>query len=349
MITTSQRHTIQASDKSQSGYFPNSFMLESPAPPPTPPCSPSPDHISSEFAVISTSANGASRNQTRESFSSPLSGRFRTLIVDDNPVNLSILERTLTIHFSHLVSPDIALARSGDAALSQLNSPTFAPSPPQGVSHIATPLTPTKELFESSFDLILLDIDMPGISGVQVAEQIRNVHNDQATAIVAVTTSTQPEQQRTYEMAGMDGVVGKPIDLHILDRVVTRALLSRRTRGRPRTSSVPLLSKEIVCRALHVCDLDKQSPDQQRRPQTSVTSASTLHDTSFRRSSFPLSIGEIHQMQESASSSMPSSTGFRLAPVDDLSESLANVVLFESDIQYRVEETLSRATFNHSQ
>src|SRR5208282_5892001 len=102
-----------------------------------------------------------------------------------------------------------------------------------------SPPTPIQELAQNPFDLILLDIDMPDISGVQVAEQIRKVNNDQATAIVAVTTATQPEQQRAYEMVGMDGCVGKPIDLSVLDRVVTRALISRGARGRPRTSSGP--------------------------------------------------------------------------------------------------------------
>jgi len=174
------------------------------------------------------------RYQPRESLSSTLSDRFRTLIVDDNPVNLNILERILKRHFSHFLSPDIVMASSGNAALCQLNRQTISAREKK-----PSPFISNKEP-EKAFDLILLDIDMPGgISGVQVAEQIRKVHNDQTTAIVAVTTSTKPEQLRTYEMVGMDGVVGKPIDLNQLGRVVTRALLSRRAGGHARTSSVP--------------------------------------------------------------------------------------------------------------
>jgi CheY-like chemotaxis protein len=243
--------------------------------------------------------------------SSVLSGGFRTLIVDDNPINLYILERTLKVHFSHLVA-DIAVASSGNAALSQLN-PNCIDSPYQEVP--AMPPTPTLES-EMPFDLILLDIDMPGLSGVQVAEQIRNVHNDQATAIVAVTTSTQPEQQRTYEMVGMDGVVGKPIDLGVLDRVVTRALISRRTRGRPRTCSVPQLSKEL-CQTL--LRNSSQSPDGR---DASTASDSTPYDGSLsRRSSFPLSFGEIYQMNDSGSSDVD---------MEDLTKSLSKIDFFDS-------------------
>lgn len=235
------------------------------------------------------------RHKSRDSFSSSLSGGLRTLIVDDNPINLNILERTLKRHFSHLVSPsDIVLASSGNAALSQLSSTVASPRddvPPT----ITSPPTPTQEISTSPFDLILLDIDMPDISGVQIAEQIRNVHNDQATAIVAVTTSTQPDQKRAYEMAGMDGVVGKPIDLDLLDSVVTKALLTRR-KGRPRTSSVPPLSKELVAKIFQKASFDRRIQRQINFSPSESPGAETLP----RRSSFPLSLEEFSQMQEAA-------------------------------------------------
>jgi CheY-like chemotaxis protein len=217
--------------------------------------------------------------------------------VDDNPINLSILERTLKRHFSHLVSPDIAVASSGNAALSRL-SPTVASPREEVPPTITSPPSPTQEISSSPFDLILLDIDMPDISGVQVAEQIRNVHNDQATAIVAVTTSTKPDQQRAYEMAGMDGVVGKPIDLDLLDSVVTKALLARR-KGRPRTSSVPPLSKALVAKTLQKEYFERRAKKSDRMASSSPI-GSPGADTISRRSSFPLSLEELSLMQESA-------------------------------------------------
>jgi CheY-like chemotaxis protein len=278
-------------------------MSTKPAPPMTPPCSPlsdytfKPDPPQMSIDYIRPPKQYLSHHKSRASFSSSLSGGFRTLIVDDNPINLNILERTLKRHFSHLLSPNIALATSGNSALSQLTPPLSSPRdefPPT----ISTPPSPIHEPPQSPFDLILLDIDMPDISGVQVAEQIRNVHHDQATAIVAVTTSTHPEQQRTYEMVGMDGVVGKPIDLDLLDRVVTRALLSRRHQSRPRTSSVPPLSKEIVSK-----HLQRQFLERLERERMSASFSVTSSDgmAISRRSSFPLSLGEFHQIQDCGS------------------------------------------------
>jgi CheY-like chemotaxis protein len=278
-------------------------MSTKPAPPMTPPCSPLSDYtLKSDPPRISIDYTRPpkqyfSRHKSRDSFSSSLCGGFRTLIVDDNPINLNILERTLKRHFSHLVSPNIALASSGNSALSQLSPPLSSPRdefPP-----ISTPPSPIHELSQSPFDLILLDIDMPDISGIQVAEQIRNVHHDQATAIVAVTTSTHPEQQRTYEMVGMDGVVGKPIDLDLLDRVVTRALLSRRHHPRHRTSSVPPLSKEIVSKQLQRQFCERLGRERLSASSTDVSSCDNMAIS--RRSSFPLSLGEFHQIQESVS------------------------------------------------
>ena len=187
MTATSQVITVQASEKFSSlGYFPLSMSASAP---PTPPCSP-PKSASIETIPISPAKRSVSRHHSRESFASNLSGGVRTLIVDDNPVNLSILERTLKLHFSHLVSSDIALANSGNAALSQLSSTVCTPR-----DEIPPPIPPLKqETPPAPFDLILLDINMPNISGVQVAERIRNVHGDHATAIVAVTTAINDER-----------------------------------------------------------------------------------------------------------------------------------------------------------
>ncbi|TMH29755.1 MAG: response regulator, partial [Betaproteobacteria bacterium] len=67
----------------------------------------------------------------------------RLLVVDDNKVNRLLLKRNL-----ELMSHDAALAENGRAALEMLRRETF--------------------------DLLLLDIEMPEMDGFQVLEQIRN-------------------------------------------------------------------------------------------------------------------------------------------------------------------------------
>jgi CheY-like chemotaxis protein len=62
------------------------------------------------------------------------------------------------------------------------------------------------------FDLILMDIQMPGIDGLEAARRIRSLGGAPAAIpIVALTANVMAHQRRSYLDAGMDGVVGKPI------------------------------------------------------------------------------------------------------------------------------------------
>ncbi|MCU1760829.1 ATP-binding protein [Pseudomonas sp. 14P_8.1_Bac3] len=71
------------------------------------------------------------------------------------------------------------------------------------------------------FDLILLDVHLPGMSGVELCKQIRG--NDGAnrhTRIFALTASVQPALVRGYLDAGMDGILAKPLKLEHLRQVL---------------------------------------------------------------------------------------------------------------------------------
>lgn len=62
------------------------------------------------------------------------------------------------------------------------------------------------------FDLILMDVQMPGIDGLEAARRIRALGGPAAaTPIVALTANVLSHQRQSYLDAGMDGVVGKPI------------------------------------------------------------------------------------------------------------------------------------------
>ena len=61
--------------------------------------------------------------------------------------------------------------------------------------------------------LILMDIQLPGISGIEALRQLRA---DAATAsipVIAVTASVMPSHRRDITDAGFDGYVAKPIGL----------------------------------------------------------------------------------------------------------------------------------------
>ncbi|MEJ2818368.1 PAS domain S-box protein [Caulobacter sp. CCG-8] len=62
------------------------------------------------------------------------------------------------------------------------------------------------------FDLILMDVQMPGIDGLEAARRIRNLPGPAAkTPIIALTANVLSHQRAAYLAAGMDGVAAKPI------------------------------------------------------------------------------------------------------------------------------------------
>lgn len=112
----------------------------------------------------------------------PLRGR-RILVVDDNATNRLILSR-----FLKATEADISFAETGQDALTQAT--------------------------ESRFDVILMDIQMPVMDGVEATRLIRRLERDggrRSSFIIAVTANVLIHQVRDYERAGMDEVLAKPV------------------------------------------------------------------------------------------------------------------------------------------
>lgn len=79
-----------------------------------------------------------------------------------------------------------------------------------------------------AFDLILMDIKMPGIDGVQATRLIRGLPGPVAEIpILALTANADPRDEAEYLAAGMDGVAQKPIQPDALLNAIRLAM------GRP--------------------------------------------------------------------------------------------------------------------
>lgn len=72
----------------------------------------------------------------------------------------------------------------------------------------------------SKYDIILMDINMPDVDGVQATNLIRSSEAPEGKQIpiVAMTANVLPEQVDSYFAAGMNGHIGKPIDTEVLLR-----------------------------------------------------------------------------------------------------------------------------------
>ncbi|MFZ0870319.1 MAG: ATP-binding protein [Rhodanobacter sp.] len=80
------------------------------------------------------------------------------------------------------------------------------------VCHVANGLAAMAELAHTSFDAALLDLDLPGVDGFQIARLIRQrEHAGQRMPIVAVTARSGSEDESRARAAGMDGFLHKPL------------------------------------------------------------------------------------------------------------------------------------------
>jgi signal transduction histidine kinase len=124
---------------------------------------------------------------------SPLSGQ-RVLLVDDIKIN-----RDIVGSFLNAAGRTVTLAESGKEAV-QLAA-------------------------EQQFDLILMDVRMPEMDGLDAAQQIRALPGRYGQVpILALTAYTFPDQVAQCRDAGMDGHVPKPVDYETLMRAIDDAV-----------------------------------------------------------------------------------------------------------------------------
>ncbi|ABV35896.1 Histidine kinase [Shewanella sediminis HAW-EB3] len=116
---------------------------------------------------------------------------LRVLAVDDNPANLKLIDTLL----KELVN-QVTVIDSGQGAVS-----------------IAQ---------ERSFDLIFMDIQMPGTDGISATKLIRQDSLNRNTPIIAVTAHAIAEERERIQQSGMDGYLPKPIDEAALKSVISR-------------------------------------------------------------------------------------------------------------------------------
>ena len=83
-------------------------------------------------------------------------------------------------------------------------------------------------------DIVLTDIRMPRMDGVQLAERIKNDLRWARIPMIAVTAYNTADDLRKTLEAGFDGHLEKPINLDALLTTVRRLLRPKRTRPRRR-------------------------------------------------------------------------------------------------------------------
>ncbi|WP_235580170.1 response regulator [Rhodanobacter sp. Soil772] len=93
------------------------------------------------------------------------------------------------------------------------------------VVHVVNGLAALAELAHAGFDAVLLDLDLPGVDGFQIARLIRQrEHTGQHLPIVAVTARSGGEDEAKARAAGMDGFLHKPLSGEQLADALARVI-----------------------------------------------------------------------------------------------------------------------------
>ncbi len=85
-----------------------------------------------------------------------------------------------------------------------------------------------KLALERSPDLILMDIQLPGMDGITAMKQLKADPNTQSIPIIAITASAMTNNRTTMLAEGFDGYQTKPISLKDFLGEVERVLVARK-------------------------------------------------------------------------------------------------------------------------
>jgi len=72
-------------------------------------------------------------------------------------------------------------------------------------------------LENQSYDVILMDIQMPELDGLETTKVIRQQRHDRSTKIIAITGCNQKGDREKCIHAGMDDYICKPVNREDLD------------------------------------------------------------------------------------------------------------------------------------
>ncbi len=124
----------------------------------------------------------------------------RALLAEDNEINALIAQKAL-----RRLGFEVTRARDGDEAL-----------------RLAAPTVPGAS---SPFDLILMDLKMPGVDGAEATRRLRwheAVHRSLRAPVIALTANALDDDRRACMEAGFDAYLAKPFEFRELAETIER-------------------------------------------------------------------------------------------------------------------------------
>ncbi|HEV3396008.1 MAG TPA: response regulator, partial [Xanthobacteraceae bacterium] len=122
------------------------------------------------------------------------------LVAEDNDIN-ALLARALLVKLGHRPT----MARNGAIAVESWLAAQVSGVP---------------------YDLVLMDVNMPEVDGIEAARRIRAAEDEREAArtpIIALTANAFDEDRDACVAAGMDGFLAKPLDRERLEAALATA------------------------------------------------------------------------------------------------------------------------------
>jgi PAS domain S-box-containing protein len=142
---------------------------------------------------------------TRYSPARPLSP-LNILVAEDNPINQKLVEKLL-----EKAGHQVVVAADGRAALAAIR--------------------------RESFHLVLMDVQMPEMDGLEALSAVRNMDDCQTLRVVAMTAHAMKGDRERFLKAGFDGYLSKPLKSDDLFREIER--LTEKNRPRSESPAAP--------------------------------------------------------------------------------------------------------------
>ena len=143
----------------------------------------------------------------------------RVLLVEDNPMN-------------QIVASELLLSEGA-----KVDIVDHAHAAIEAIQH-ADPL----------FNVVLMDIQMPGMDGYKAASKIREQYDEKELPVIAVTANALPEHRLAAMTAGMNAFISKPFELDVLVSTIL-SFTTHQGKHRPRgkkTNPILVLDEEAA-------------------------------------------------------------------------------------------------------
>lgn len=153
--------------------------------------------ISSHYPFDTRNTRASRKAAQGNSHRSDANGYTYILVAEDDPVNCIYIKNLLYKHGYR-----VDLAKNGEEVIEKWRE-------------------------EPAYDLILMDVQMPGISGIEATAEIRAREEEEGRdpiPIIAVTAYTKGNEKDDMFMAGVTNYITKPINVHQLLELLGRTL-----------------------------------------------------------------------------------------------------------------------------